>query len=835
MDVQGSRYHLIYGVEDWARCVDSASGLSLGGLWHDEDLGLPSATRTALDYDGALRVLRLRRETPLFRRAGRTLPLSESSRRGAGRDSYGNWYWIAHDRRSIVWRPHGGEASVLWWSVTDPGQTCTAAGGSGFAACVPQPPHSGMVLQGLTVTTRHYLLAGYLCPDTPIDPGQSGLLAFDLQAGGEPLRMPWPAESGFQPWDLADTPDGGALVLDQTNATYWRLDAYLRVRGQQTATPDLFQPADGSGVRKVTGPTRPTGIPLTVTALHSPIYPVSIEPGPDDGVLILDSDPVRGYSLVHLFLGDELAWSVSLADAVEVIDPADPTGTPQRYSLLGHDFAYVTGPLSTGPGDPSLLYLADREGKQVVAFQPETVEVGSLVEHTVVARPDFLPLRRWDGKALVRAGSGVWYDFDDRWVPVEVFTECRFQSQATLTTPTGFTDLLDVDPSGTGAVPTPAGSPFDSQLPGCVWGRLLIDAEIPSGTGLRIRARASDAPDMLADTPWIPQPTPYERSDGPELPWYDPWVDRRGRDGGLPDRTGTWELLFQQVVGRYLELELTLTGNGRSSPLVRSVRAWYPRFSYAEHYLPAIYPASDSPDRFLDRFLANFEGFYTAIEERIEHSHLLLDARTTPAADLPWLASWFGLALEPQWDGARRRFLVRNVDRFYRLRGTVPGLVSTLRVYLGTALDDTVFEWAAGDVGGVRVVERFLTRDTGGALYDDPAAGTDAYTRVATSAHRFDVLVPVELGADGLAMVRRIIETAKPAHTWFDIRQYYDLFIVGQARLGLDTELGTSAAYVPMVTGRDHLAEGYLGYPRPFDLADRIVVDRDRVGGLPAL
>jgi phage tail-like protein len=837
MDVQGSQYHLLYGMEDWARCVDRASGLSLGGLWDDEALGLPSATRTALEYDGALGVLRLRRETPLFRRARRTLS-SESARRGAGRDAYGNWYWIAEDRRSISWRPYGDEATARWWSVTDPGQTCTTVDGSAFTACVPEPPGE-MVLQGLTVTTRHYLLAGYLYPGTPSDTGESGLLVFDLHAGGEPLRMPWPAGYAFDPWDLCDTPDGGALVLDLSHKTYWRLDAYLRLRGQQTAAAELFQPADGSEVRMVTGATRPTGTPLTATALGSSIYPVSIEPGPDDGVLILDSAPGRPYSLLHLFHSDKLAWSVSLEDAVEVIDPADPTGTPLRYSLVGHDFAYVTGPLSTAPGDPALLYVADRDGKQVVAFQLETAEAGSPAEHTVLARPDFLPLRRWGGKALVRAGSGVWYDFGERWVPVEVFTECRFQSLATFTTPTGLTALLDADPSGTGAGPTPAGSPFDSQLPGCVWGRLLLDAEIPNGTGLAIRARAGDAPELLADTPWMPQPTPYERSGGAELPWYDPWADRRGPDGGLPDGTGTWELLLQQVVGRYLELELTLSGNGRSSPLVRSVRVWYPRFSYVEQYLPAIYSASDSPERFLDRFLANFEGFYTAIEERIEHSHMLLDPRATPAANLPWLASWFGLVLDPQWDEARRRFLVRNVDRFYRLRGTVQGLVSTLRVYLGAALDDTVFDRAASDVGGIRVVERFLTRDTGGAQYGDPAAepaaGADAYTRVATSAHRFDMLVPVELGADGLAMVRRIVETAKPAQTWFDIRRYYDLFIVGQARLGLDTELGDSAAYVPMVTGRHHLAEGYLGYPHPFDLADRILVDRDRVGGLPAL
>jgi hypothetical protein len=84
-------------------------------------------------------------------------------------------------------------------------------------------------------------------------------------------------------------------------------------------------------------------------------------------------------------------------------------------------------------------------------------------------------------------------------------------------------------------------------------------------------------------------------------------------------------------------------------------------------------------------------------------------------------------------------------------------------------------------------------------------------------------------------MIERIVESAKPAHTFFDVRRYYDMFIVGQARLGLDTELGNSLTYTPMVTGQNYLASGYLGYPRPFDITDRIVSDRDRVGDLPAL
>ena len=239
---------------------------------------------------------------------------------------------------------------------------------------------------------------------------------------------------------------------------------------------------------------------------------------------------------------------------------------------------------------------------------------------------------------------------------------------------------------------------------------------------MKVRARAADDPALLVQSPWLPQPLPYLRSDGAELAWYDPWVDLRAADGSLPDGTGTFELLFQQVTGRFVEVELCLRGGGRSSPAVRSLRAWYPRFSYPEHYLPAVYREDAAPYGFLDRFLANFEGFYTVAEERIEHSSLLLDARTVPPDDLAWLASWFGLVLDPQWNELQRRFLVRNVDRFYRCRGTLGGLLAILRAYLDPQVDDSVFDCSCTGTSGLRIVEQFLTRDGGGAAHGDPAA-----------------------------------------------------------------------------------------------------------------
>ena len=107
---------------------------------------------------------------------------------------------------------------------------------------------------------------------------------------------------------------------------------------------------------------------------------------------------------------------------------------------------------------------------------------------------------------------------------------------------------------------------------------------------------------------------------------------------------------------------------------------------------------------------------------------------------------------------------------------------------------------------------------------------------MAAAAHRFDVLVPAGLSADAAGHGRPASSTSnKPAHTAYALRGYYDLFIVGQARLGIDTQLGDSPSFTPMVLGQGALAATYLGFPHPFDLTDRIVIDRDRVGDLSPL
>jgi hypothetical protein len=108
------------------------------------------------------------------------------------------------------------------------------------------------------------------------------------------------------------------------------------------------------------------------------------------------------------------------------------------------------------------------------------------------------------------------------------------------------------------------------------------------------------------------------------------------------------------------------------------------------------------------------------------------------------------------------------------------------------------------------------------------------------AAHRFSVLLPMPTGADvdpeqahrQLALATRIVELEKPAHTTFDVRFYWAMFRVGEARLGMDTciEEGMREQLIPpMVLGRGYLGASLVAPTVLETRRDRNVLGRDRV------
>src|SRR5262249_54906490 len=157
----------------------------------------------------------------------------------------------------------------------------------------------------------------------------------------------------------------------------------------------------------------------------------------------------------------------------------------------------------------------------------------------------------------------------------------------------------------------------------------------------------------------------------------------------------------------YLQLKLVLTGNGRTTPHLRALRVYYPRFSYPRRYLPAVYQDDEGSAQFLERLLANPEGFYTEIEGKMAAVSALFDARSAPAETLDWLAGWLGLVLDPLWariqerrqaNGVatdRRRLFIRYALPLYNQRGTPNGLQFALHLLLDPCLETTMQQFKA--------------------------------------------------------------------------------------------------------------------------------------------
>lgn len=686
MDVNGTRFHLLLGERDWRPLFSQEQPLA----WDAERNAVTLAPRLLL----------------FGRRPSETPPVP-TDRRGAARDRFGTVYWIGPGQDEILYQPSPVDPAGRWWSTADLARGCDEPEPAGdFRPAATPIPQILPRLRGLAVTGHHYLVAGTLNP--------GGLLLFDLHAGGPPRQLAWPATVPFAPFDLAPAPGNGVWVLSGDpgagESRLWRLDRCFRVcaappEGFENEEPEVredFRPlAGGTRVR----PARrfPSDLSLDLSSPSSSwggtSWIVSVAGLPDGSALLLESDPALTFSrLLLLRKGLLPAEEISLAGALAgVLDDDAPAS---NADLRGHDFAFL--PLEAEPGAVrGELYLAADDGNQTFAFRFASDADGTTLDLV----PRYLPMRRWSYKALLEGegegGREVFYDLETRWNPLVEQPRRRYATEGALTTPR-----------------------FDGREPGCVWHRLLLDAVVPPGDGISVESRAHDDPRLLAESGWRREPDPRRRASGSELPFHRPFV------GEAADPcAGTRELLLQEASGRYLELRLTLRGSGRTTPRLMSLRAYAPRFSYLREYLPAVYRDEPISASFLDRFLANPEGLFTAIEGRIERSEMLFDVRSAPPELLEWLAGWLGAALDPEWDDARRRLFLAWAARLFRWRGTPAGLIAAIRLATEPCPDERIFAGlgAADGVtdqvpgrGAVRIVESFLTRQLPGVVLGDP-------------------------------------------------------------------------------------------------------------------
>lgn len=921
MDANGTRYHLLLGREDWASCKEEVSGSSvdLGRRWADRSGGT--------GWDAQRNEITLRPLLFQFEAGSGDRAPSIEDRRGAAVDRFGNVYFIDASGRGLSVRSAGsGRTSAFWPPAEPPSPRALGLRGEFHRADPDQRVLRGR-LAGLAVTAHHYLVVGTL------DPG--GLLVFDLFAGGPPRALAAPDGVRLSPWDLAAAPDGGVVVLDRAHQRFWSIDPRFAARGRSAmildpARPAMFQPADAAApIAPLPATTFPDAIWLAASSPLPAIDPVAIDVRADGTVLVLDRTPGAPFSTI-LWCGPEGVKTLrfrggsDLGVVASILDPESRAA----FTLVGHDLAVE--------GD--LVHVVSSTGNQSFALATQIAEDGALELWPLA---EYRPLRLFGGRGLFIASAapgvpaeeaGPYYDSGSSWVPLVAQQRPRFVDRAEIVTRV-----------------------LDGRVPDCVWHRLLIDAVLPDGADLFVQSRAADDETSLRAARWIDEPHPlHRRRDGSELPF----APRRDRPG-----EGTFELLFQRARGRYAELKLVLIGNGVATPRLFALRAYYPRTSYVARFLPAVYRDNDTFG-FLERFLANVEGFHTSIEDRIAAAQILFDVRGAPREALDWLASWLGAALDPSWEDARRRLFLRHAMDLFRARGTRRGLTMAIQLATSPCPDPRIFTRDEDTMpDGVRIIERFATRRAPGVVFGDPsdpsaviapdpskqwtparggaallaaywavdpaasffplqppddvdraAAWRDfsrsvigfvprvspldddayraflarRYHRVSAlaaaygadvksfaeasaptllpadndplrdwydfetvvlaaraTAGRFTVMLPVRKGeaADDeaqrarRAQVERVVEIARPAHTTFEVKLYWAMLRVGDARLGIDTRLDQSSR-VPelmpkMVLGRAHLLEGHLHPSPPEDAGDRVILGRDGLGDRP--
>ena len=380
---------------------------------------------------------------------------------------------------------------------------------------------------------------------------------------------------------------------------------------------------------------------------------------------------------------------------------------------------------------------------------------------------------------------------------------------------------------------------LDSEIYNCQWHRVLLSANIVSGTSVTVETFTSETARSIEEIQNLPQ----------EL-WQ---TNRVNTQVGCAD----WDCLVLSQPGRYLWLRLTLTSEGVSTPTIQQIRVYFPRSSSLQ-YLPATYSEDLDTGDFLDRFLSIFDTMRGSISQQITDVASYFDPAAAPIAPigqsqkqdfLTWLASWIGLTVDRHWSEEKKRQLVLQAHQLYKLRGTPDGLRLHIRLYMDTEpyilehfkLRRWLFLDAArlGDqstLWGKRIMDRlqldgqaqigsFQLIDSGDPL-------RDPFYR---DAHKFTVFIPMsQTSQQGdptqQQTLQRIIEMAKPAHTQGYLQLVQPRFRVGiQSLIGLDTVIGRYPSQT--VAGEDRLGHGTVLGPSSNDEPPTMRIGkRSRIG-----
>ncbi len=353
--------------------------------------------------------------------------------------------------------------------------------------------------------------------------------------------------------------------------------------------------------------------------------------------------------------------------------------------------------------------------------------------------------------------------------------------------------------------------PLDSGIDSCVWDRIVLRGATPPGSRLDIRTTTSDG--LYSDA---------------EVALVD-----EGAWARVATCTGkgheSWDALVHSRPGRWLWLELRLSGDGVVTPRVDDVEVHFPRDTSAK-YLPPAYRTGPDGGAFIDEFLSISDSIRRSVTTHLDDTPLLLDADSTPADPtrdfLSWLSGWLGVDDAEMLPEERRRQLLQAAPALYRHRGTPDGVQRHTALWLGRNVHLLehyhLRRWAVVHRGRLGDTSRLFGPDIVRRLQLDEFSAVGAVRLIDVPdplrdpfhfyAHRFTLIVRATRSDDCDELADRaahITSVVAPAHSLAEICVVRPELRVGvQATIGIDALVG--AAPDPEPLGDGHLGSAFV-------------------------
>jgi phage tail-like protein len=357
------------------------------------------------------------------------------------------------------------------------------------------------------------------------------------------------------------------------------------------------------------------------------------------------------------------------------------------------------------------------------------------------------------------------------------------------------------------------------------WGRITVEACVPPGTELTVRAFSRDELDFTdpvdglgagTDTPTPSQHTWGHYAAAPQKLYRD--TSQRPLSPTPAEGFAFYDAPLIVAPGRYLWLVFELKGTRNKSPRLRAATVEYPGHDLLSKLPRTLWQEPAARD-FLFRYLVPVAAMLDEWEGVSGARHRLLDARIAPSAALPWLAGFVALVLDPCWPESAQRQMILEAATLFRTRGTLASLRRMIEIL--TQAEVIVIEHfrlrGGGVVGNPAVKASQAVLGVGyriGGMIGkvDSAALADAEpVDFDDFAHRFTVTVAAALSEEQLAGVRRLIEHHKPAHTDFTLCTSATSMRAGVgAHLGISSVIGTSSGFDTAILGDAALGAGFL-------------------------